>query len=152
MKKLLFAGLAASLTVAFALGADIDPLGASAENVKAAAPKSKVKRLGGLTPLAALDYMKTTPNLVIVEVNTNYWKLKTGFIGAMHIPHDEMEKRYNEIPQGRPVILHCGAGAVAPSAYETLAQKRHDIPELSYIAGSPLILEYNEWYRSTHSK
>ena len=38
--------------------------------------------------------------LVIVEVNTNYWKLKPGFTGALHIPHDEMATRYREIPAG----------------------------------------------------
>lgn len=112
--------------------------------------KTETKRLGGLTPEEALSYMKKTPNLVIVEVNTDYWKLKTGFIGAMHIPHDQMAARYNEIPCGVPVILHCGAGVVSVPAYETLLEKRPDIPELSYIAGHPPVAEYNAWYRESH--
>lgn len=70
--------------------------------------QTEAKRLGGLTPEAALAFLKSTPDVVIVEVNTDYWKLKTGFIGALHIPHDQMASRYNEIPRGRPVILHCG--------------------------------------------
>ena len=106
---------------------------------------TETKRLGGLTPEAALEYMKKTPALVIVEVNTDYWKLKTGFIGALHIPHDQMAKRYGEIPRGVPVILHCGAGVVSVPAYETLCEKRPDIPELSYIAGRPPVAEYNAW-------
>lgn len=36
--------------------------------------------------------------------------------GAMWIPHDEMAKRYDEIPEECPVILHCGAGVVSVSA------------------------------------
>lgn len=104
--------------------------------------------LGGLSPQKALAYMQNTKNLVIVEVNTDYWKLKTGFINAMHIPHDEMESRFNEIPQGVPVILHCGAGVVSVPAYEILLKNRPDIPELSYIAGKPPVAEYNQWLKT----
>ena len=104
-------------------------------------------RLGGLEPDKALAYMKARHDegLVIVEVNTNSWKLKTGFTGALHIPHDEMATRYGEIPAGVPVILHCGAGVVSVPAYETLLEKRPDIPELAYIAGRPPVAEFNAW-------
>lgn len=60
----------------------------------------------------------------------------------------EMAERYDEIPEGCPVILHCGAGVVSVPAYETLIEKRPDIPELSYIDGAPPIKEYNEWLES----
>ena len=112
--------------------------------------QTEVKRLGGLTPEAALEFLKTTPNVVIVEVNTDYWKLKTGFIGALHIPHDQMAERYDEIPDGVPVILHCGAGVVSVPAYETLCEKRPNIPVLGYIAGHPPVAEYNKWYNENH--
>ena len=103
--------------------------------------------LGGLEPQEALAYMKEhyDEGLVIVEVNTDYWKLATGFTGAMHIPHDQMAERYDEIPSGVPVILHCGAGVVSVPAYETLMEKRPDIPQLSYIAGRPPVQEFNGW-------
>ena len=106
--------------------------------------------LGGMEPQKALEYMKERhkDGLVIVEVNTDYWKLKNGFKGAMHIPHDEMEARYNEIPSGKPVILHCGGGIVSVNAYNILMEKRKDIPQLSYIAGAPLVSSYNEWLAS----
>ena len=51
----------------------------------------------------------------------------------------------NEIPPGVPVILHCGAGVVSVPAYETLMEKRKDIPQLSYIAGHPPVDEFNKW-------
>lgn len=103
--------------------------------------------LGGLDPEAAFNYMKEhyDEGLVIVEVNTDYWKLENGFTGAMHIPHDQMAERYDEIPSGVPVILHCGAGVVSVPAYETLMEKRKDIPQLSYIAGHPPVDEFNKW-------
>lgn len=109
--------------------------------------------LGGLSPEDALAYMKEhyDEGLVIVEVNTDYWKLSTGFTGAMHIPHDQMSERYNEIPSGVPVILHCGAGVVSVPAYETLMEKRPDIPQLSYIAGRPPVNEFNAWLKE-HGK
>ena len=105
----------------------------------------KTKLLGGISPEAALEYMKKTPNLVIVEVNTAEWKLSTGFTGALWIPHTEMAERYGEIPKGRPVLLHCGGGIVSKDAYKILQEKRPDIPELGYIAGAPLVSQYNEW-------
>lgn len=103
--------------------------------------------LGGLEPADALEYMEEhyDEGLVIVEVNTDYWKLQRGFTGAMHIPHDQMAERYDEIPSGVPVILHCGGGIVSVPAYETLMEKRKDIPQLSYIAGRPPVEKFNEW-------
>lgn len=103
------------------------------------------KLLGGLTPEDALEYMKKTENLVIVEVNAPEWKLRRGFAGAMHIPYTEMAERCGEIPAGRPVLLYCGGGIVSVEAYGVLREKRPDIPQLAYIAGAPLVREYNEW-------
>jgi hypothetical protein len=41
---------------------------------------------------------------------------------------------------------------VSVPAYETLCDKRPDIPELSYIAGNPPVSEYNKWYKNTHKE
>lgn len=110
------------------------------------------KLLGGLSPRAALEYMKNTKNLVIVEVRTPEWLGSTWFTGALLIPHTQMATRYNEIPANRPVILNCGAGVNAPKAYQVLIEKRPDIPQLSYIAGGPLFREYNEWIAQQGNK
>ena len=106
---------------------------------------SGVNKMGAISPEDALIYMKNTPDLVIVEVNAPEWKLSTGFTGAMYIPYTEMAERYDEIPEGRPVLLHCGGGIVSVDAYKILQEKRPDIPELSYIAGAPPVRAYNEW-------
>lgn len=66
----------------------------------------------------------------------------------MYIPYTEMSERYDEIPAGYPVLLHCGGGIVSVEAYEILQEKRPDIPELSYIAGAPPVSDYNEWISS----
>lgn len=118
------------------------------EDTEVKSDESQTNLLGGLSPEEALEYMKKTENLVIVEVNTAQWKKSTPFVNALWIPHDEMTERCGEIPEGRPVLLHCGAGVVSVPAYETLIEKRPDIPELSYIDGAPPIEEYNEWYEN----
>lgn len=109
-----------------------------------------VNDLGAMSPEKALEYMKKTENLVIVDVATRSWYAKEHFEGAINIPienisPDEAEKLYLDIPAGRPVILHCRLGMVVPGAYRTLKKLRPDIPEISYIDGAPLFGEYNEW-------
>ena len=108
-------------------------------------PQTTTTALGGMSPEDALTYMENTTDLVIVEVNAPEWKLSNGITGAMWIPYTEMTQRYDEIPEGKPVLLHCGGGIVSVEAYETLLEVRPDIPELSYIAGAPPVSAYNEW-------
>lgn len=117
----------------------------SSDESTAANTQADVNALGAMSPEDALEYMKSTPNLVIVEVNAPEWKLRNGITGAMYIPYTEMTERYDEIPEGCPVLLHCGGGIVSIDAYEILQEKRPDIPELSYIAGAPSVKAYNEW-------
>lgn len=111
---------------------------------------STMKDLGGMSPEKALEYMKMTENLVIVDVasRTNY--ARKHFEGAVNIPienlsSDEEKELYLKLPKGRPVILHCRLGMIVPGAYRTLKQLRADIPEISYIDGTPLFDEYNAW-------
>lgn len=43
--------------------------------------------LGALSPKDALEYMKNTPNLVIVEVNAEEWKLSNGILHCKAYPY-----------------------------------------------------------------
>jgi len=108
------------------------------------------KALGALTPDQALEYMKTTKNLVIVDVAPDKAYKKGHFIDAIHIPienisKEEEDKRYRELPAGRPVLIHCRRSIFAPGAYKRVRELRPDIPEISYIDGLPLFKPYNEW-------
>jgi rhodanese-related sulfurtransferase len=104
--------------------------------------------LGGLAPTDALEYMKATPDLYIIDVRENEWyEGYTQFEGNVHIPRSQLPSRYTEIPTDRPVILNCGAGVQAPRAYEFLREKNADIRQLSYIAGTPLFSTYNNWLK-----
>lgn len=110
--------------------------------------------LGGMQPAKALEYMKATGNLIIVDVATKDWFAKNHFVNAINIPienisSDEAKELYLKIPTGRPVLLHCRLGMIVPGAYQTLKNLRPDIPEISYIAGKPPFDEYNKWHKST---
>ncbi|MBQ8700513.1 MAG: hypothetical protein IJ522_02905 [Acidaminococcaceae bacterium] len=115
-----------------------------------AAGAQKQKALGGVTPEAALEYMKNTKNLVIVDVAPRKMYEKDHFIEAISIPienisKEEEDKRYKELPAGRPVLIHCRRAIFAPQAYKRVLELRPDIPEISFINGGPLIKPYNEW-------
>lgn len=106
--------------------------------------------LGGLSPEDALEYMKNTPDLIIVDVAATRWYDEEHFENAINIPIEELNDeeenaRYMEIPAGSPVLLHCRRGMIVPGAYERVKELRSDIPEISYIDGNPPFAEYNEW-------
>lgn len=122
-------------------------------NEKEDETSSTMKDLGAMNPEKALEYMKTTDNLVIVDVasRTNY--ARKHFEGAVNIPiedlsSDEEKELYLKLPKDRPIILHCRLGMIVPGAYRTLKQLRPDIPEISYIDERPPFDEYNEWVKS----
>ena len=94
--------------------------------------------------------MKKTENLVIIDVAAAKWYNKNHFVGAINIPIEELNSEeedafYMDIPTDRPVLMHCRLGMIVPEAYERMRELRPDIPEISYIAGSPLFDDYNEW-------
>lgn len=108
---------------------------------------------GALTPEDALEYMKNTENLVIVDVAAVRWYEQEHFEGAISIPIEELDGEeedalYMEIPADRPVLLHCRLGMIVPGAYARVKELRPDIPEISYIDGKPLFEDYNDWLES----
>lgn len=107
--------------------------------------------LGGISPEDALEYMKTTPDLVIIDVREPRY-INQSFKGDMRIPWTKMAEHCDEIPAGKNVLLHCGLGMVVPNAYRTLQEKRTDLKSVVYIAGAPLFNEYNEWLKSNKKK
>ncbi len=104
------------------------------------------KLLWGLTPQDALEYMKNTPNLVIVDVRDLEVK-PNWFKWALSIPYNQLVKRVDEILVWRPVLLYCWGGNLAPKWYAALLEFNPEIPELWYIAWTPLFDEYNAWVK-----
>lgn len=109
-----------------------------------------IEKLNGpIRPEDTLEYLNDHPETIIVQVNSPERVIEPGFKGALWIPHEEMEKRFEEIPSGHPVLLHCRAGIACIPAYQVLSKKRPDL-ELGYIAGSPfeIIEEYNKEHQA----
>ncbi|MDO4560980.1 MAG: rhodanese-like domain-containing protein [bacterium] len=127
-------------------------LAGSSESRETAAPAQAKSQnaLGAMAPEQAFAYMRKTENLIIVDVAAAQWYQKQHFEGAVHIPIEELNDDeeaglYKKLPSGRPVIVHCRLGMIAPGAYERLKELRPDIPAIAYIDGAPLFDEYNSW-------
>lgn len=106
-----------------------------------------------MTPEDALEYMKKTGSIVIVDVAATKRYDEKHFEGAINIPIEELssgeeDKLYMKIPAGRPVIMHCRRGMIVPGAYRRVLELRKDIPEIGYIAGAPLFDEHNAWLKT----
>ncbi len=115
----------------------------------------KQQDLGELSPEKALDYMRNTPNILIVDAATRRWYQNKTFTGAVNIPVEELSDQelteaIKKLPAGRPVIVHCRLGMVAPQVYNRIKELRSDIPSICWLNGKPPFDEYNDWVQKGH--
>ncbi|MFN7954965.1 MAG: rhodanese-like domain-containing protein [bacterium] len=84
----------------------------------------------------AYQLVKAAPGSVVVDVRT-YDEWRAGHVaGAIHIPVDQIEKRWSEVPKDAPnVVVHCAAGARSSAACEFLANQK-GYTNLHNVAGS----------------
>ncbi|MDL2284530.1 hypothetical protein LJC19_05250 [Oxalobacter sp. OttesenSCG-928-P03] len=106
------------------------------------------KDLGGMAPAEALEYMKKTENLYILDVSPPEKHNSIHFNGSYNIPQAELLSRINEIPKDRPVLIHCRLGRTCVKAYPLIKKMRPDIPVISYLNGEPPFEEYNNWLKT----
>lgn len=102
-------------------------------------------KLWGLTPEDALEYMKNTEDLIIIDTR-DLEVLPNGFVWSIAIPRNQIADRVREIPEWAKVLLHCGWGGVAPKAYQALLEVNPKLESLAYIAWTPLFDEYNNLF------
>ena len=107
-------------------------------------------KLWWLTPEDALEYMKNTENLIIIDTRDLEVK-PNSFVWWIEIPWNQMESRYTEIPEWASVLLHCWGWNVAPKAYEALLKINPNLNSLGYIAWTPLFDEYNNLFSTENS-
>ncbi len=113
------------------------------------APDNKTKYLDGLTPEAALKYMKDNPDIYIIDVREDMWyEGASQFTGNHHIPSSQITKRLKEIPADRPIIINCGLGWVAPGVYKKIKESGITLKQIGYIDGTPLFNQYNDWKKN----
>lgn len=90
-----------------------------------------------LTPKEAKVMIQAETDIVLLDVRKPEEQVKGYYPDSINIPVKELEKRAEEIPAGKIVIIHCAAGVRAKNAVNILRTKRPDLKDIFYIAGSP---------------
>ena len=119
--------------------------------------KSSQNDLGAFSSEAAFEYMKKTPNLLIVDAAATRWYQTKTFEGAVNIPVEELSdteltEAVKKLPAGQPILVHCRRGMVAPQVYRRIKEIRPDVPEISWLDGEPMFDEYNALVEGKHVK
>jgi len=74
-----------------------------------------------ITSLDAQNLLKGKKNVYLLDVRTPQERSQ-GFIpGSVLIPINEVERRLNEIPKNRPVIVYCAVGSRSRPVAQALA-------------------------------
>lgn len=89
-----------------------------------------------LTPEQAKEYIEQTKELTILDVRNPNEFVTGHYPNALNIPVAELEQRIEEVPSGKPVLIHCAKGIRAKRAYDLMKTKRPDA-EVAFIKGSP---------------
>ena len=100
---------------------------------------------GSMTPAEALEYMKNTPNLYILDARPAEMHKQISFVRSHNIPVAELPGRMAEIPKDVPVMIHCRLGVNSRKVYPMIKEARPDIEALSFIDGEPPFEAYNTW-------
>ncbi|EXU60412.1 FAD-dependent oxidoreductase [Mycoplasma mycoides] len=83
-------------------------------------------------------------NQFILDVRSKEAYNKAHIINAINIPLDELKQRYNEIPNNRPVYIHCRTSRSSYKAIKLLEELGFN--NLINIQGSFLQLSYFEYF------
>lgn len=88
------------------------------------------------TPTEAWEYIVATPDVYILDVRSAE-EFSKGYInGAVNIPVGELEERIVELPEGRPVLVHCMVGKRSERAYQIIRAKRPELQPVFAVTGN----------------
>jgi len=93
---------------------------------------------GPITPEEGKTMILQKTELVILDVRNPSEYVAAHYPGTLNIPINDLEARLSEVPDGKPVLVHCAKGVRASRGYEILKAKRPDIKELYFIKGEPI--------------
>lgn len=96
------------------------------------------KSTTALSAQEGLSMAQTKEHLFIIDVRPTEDFVQEHFPKAYNIPLVQLQMRLNEIPLGRPVLIHCKTGTAAKEAYDILKKYRPDIKEVYYINEPPV--------------
>ncbi len=98
--------------------------------VETAKPAALVpaKEKGTATPASFAQVMKENPDSIVVIDVRDAKEFKVGAIkGSQGIPIDQLEKRIESLPKGKPIVFVCGTGARAGEAYDMVKLMRAEL-------------------------
>ena len=91
-----------------------------------------------VTPEEAKTMIQEKKDLVILDVRNPNEYVVEHYPGSLNIPVNDLEARLAEVPEGRPVLVHCGIGIRSQRGFEILKAKRPNLQELYFIKGAPI--------------
>lgn len=91
-----------------------------------------------ITPEQGKAMVQENKDLFILDVRNPNEYVTGHYPGSVNIPVKELEERYNEIPAGRTILVHCAKGVRAERAYNLLQEKRPDLTNMRFIKGAPV--------------
>lgn len=80
---------------------------------------------GDLAVWHAAD-LDSTPDAVLLDVRSPREHARGHLPGALNIAHTELRARLDEVPRGRPVLVHCASGFRSYLALRVLRQNGFD--------------------------
>jgi rhodanese-related sulfurtransferase len=128
---------------------------APAEAAPAAAPAAKPtaslvpgKEKGTVTVASFEQVMKEAPDSIhVVDVRDEKEFKKGAVKGSINIPIDQLEKKMDSLPKGKPLVFVCGTGGRSGEAYDSVKLLRGDLQpwfidaEMTFNADGTFILK-----------
>lgn len=87
------------------------------------------KEKGSISAASFERILKEQPDSILVVDVRDAKEFAAGTIkGAVNIPINELEKKIEQLPKGKPTVFFCGTGARAGEAYDTVKLLKSELP------------------------
>ncbi len=108
------------------------PAAASADAAPAAKAAAVVieqgKEKGSIAAASFNRILKENPDAILVVDVRDAKEFKLAAIkGSINIPIDQLEKKMDSLPKGKPIVFVCGAGGRSGEAYDSVKLLRSDL-------------------------
>jgi hydroxyacylglutathione hydrolase len=92
-----------------------------------------VRRFERLAAATLAEELATSAPRTILDVRTPSERKEKHLPGSLHIPLNNLEKRFGELPRGRGIVVYCATGYRSSVAASLLRQ--HGIEDVADLAG-----------------
>lgn len=86
------------------------------------------KEKGSVSPASFEKVMKENPDTILVVDVRDEKEFRKGAVkGSVNIPIDQLEKKMDSLPKGKPFVFVCGTGGRSGEAYDMVKLVRNDL-------------------------